>query len=114
MQPSIWKYLAILLLFLLAGCEQNILFFGAIPNEDSLHAQIVNAKAITDAIIKANSSESRGDARVVVIPLKKFYSMPIAINFCNDIVIELQGKLTACNRIKNWPRSTRSSNKYSY
>lgn len=37
--------------------------------------------------------------------------MPIKMNYCSNIVIEIQGKLTACNRIKNWPKS---ANKISY
>lgn len=101
------------LLPILLYCSQNILKFGAIPNEDSLQAQQANAKAINEAIIKANSSDSFGDARIVVIPNKKFYTLPIKINKCQDIVVEIQGKIAACNRIKHWPR-TSSSNRFSY
>lgn len=38
-----------------------------------------------------------------MIPAKKFYTMPFKIDYCHDIIIEIQGKITACNRIKNWP-----------
>lgn len=93
------------LLIVLAASAQNILHFGAIPDEDTLSAQTANAHAINFAIIKANSSESVGDARVVVIPRGKFYTLPITINYCNHIVMEIQGKVAACNRIKHWPRT---------
>lgn len=105
------------LLFLLlahALASQNILNFGAIPNEDSLHAQIINANAINQAIIAANSSASTGDARTVVIPKHAFYSLTIKVNYCRNITIEIQGKLIACNRIKNWPRTVRTGTRYSY
>ena len=68
-------------------CSQNILKFGAISNEDSYPAQQANAKAINQAIIQANSSDSFGDARIVVIPNQKFYTLPLKINSCQDIVI---------------------------
>ncbi len=50
------KYLLIALLLCVCFSQQNIIEYGAIPNEDTLHAQVINAKAINDAIIKANSS----------------------------------------------------------
>jgi polygalacturonase len=104
----------VLLLSLLAAicaCSQNILRFGAIPNDDTLHAQTANAHAISAAIAAANSSASTGDARVVVVPRGKFYSLPFTLNHCNHIVLEIQGKLSACNRIKHWPHN---SNRLSY
>lgn len=57
------------------------------------------------AISKANASEAMGDARVVLIPNHKYYSMPIVIDHVSDIVIEIRGRLAACNRIKHYPRS---------
>ena len=81
------KIFAICLLLFFSICEQNILKFGAIPNEDTLQAQTANAHAIAAAIAKANSSESTGDARVVVIPKGKFYSLPIRLNHCYDIIL---------------------------
>lgn len=77
----------LILLPILLLCSQNILKFGAIPNEDSYPAQQANAKAINQAIIQANSSDSFGDARIVVIPNQKFYTLPLKINSCQDIVI---------------------------
>ena len=71
-----------LLYFLVLTCTlaiQDIMHFGAIPNEDSLKAQVANAKAINLAIEKARDKESTGDERIVVVPTKKFYTMPIAI-----------------------------------
>lgn len=107
-----FSLLVILITHTLAA--QNILNYGAIINEDSLHAQTINANAINQAIVTANSSSSIGDARTVVIPNHRFYSLTIKINYCRNIVIEIQGKLIACNRIKNWPRTKRTGTRFSY
>jgi len=56
MTITIKKFILIAILIALIYGSQNILNFGAIPNEDSLHAQLKNQKAINDAIIKANST----------------------------------------------------------
>jgi hypothetical protein len=40
------RHIILALLPILLYCSQNILKFGAIPNEDSLQAQQANAKAI--------------------------------------------------------------------
>ena len=111
---AICSFLLLILLINHALASQNILNFGAIANEDSLHAQTINANAINQAIIAANSSSSTGDARTIVIPNHRFYSLTIKINYCRNIVIEIQGKLIACNRIKNWPRTARTGTHYSY
>lgn len=107
---TLLKIFAISLFIVFSLCGQNILNFGAISNEDTLQAQTANAHAINAAIAKANSSESTGDSRVVVIPKGKFYSLPITINYCFDIVIEIQGKLVACSRIKHWPKNSNRIN----
>lgn len=108
------RFILLFLLLAHALSSQNILNFGAIANEDSLHAQTATANAINQAIIAANSSTSTGDARIVVIPKHRFYSLPIKINYCRNITIEIQGKLIACNRIKNWPRTAHTGTRYSY
>lgn len=102
----LWKVLAICFLTTFCVCIQNILQFGAVPNEDTLQAQTLNAHALDAAIKKANSSESVGDARIVVIPHGKFYTLPFSINYCKNIVIEIRGKISACNRIKHWPHDS--------
>ena len=111
---AICSFTLLCLLIIHADATQNILNYGAITNEDSLHAQTINANAINQAIIIANSSSSIGDARTVVIPNHRFYSLTIKINYCRNIIIEIQGKLIACNRIKNWPRTKRTGTRYSY
>lgn len=105
---SIFIWLSLLLI---TSPRQNIMDYGAVANEDSLRAQQANQKAIMQAIAKANSSESIGDQRVILIPNSKFYSLPFFISQASDIVLEIRGKLSACNRIKHWPKS---SNKISY
>jgi len=65
---------------------QEIIKFGAVPNEDTLIAQQKNQAAINQAIAKANSPESFGDNRTVLIE-KKFYTLPITIANAHDLVI---------------------------
>ncbi len=106
--------LTILLFTLLcvpALCFQDILAFGAVPNDDTLPAQQKNQRAITLALKHALLPTSTGDDRTVLIPAKKFYSLPIAIENATDLTLEIRGKLIACNRIKHWPRE---SNRFSY
>lgn len=107
------RYLLLLCLVLQSQAAQNILLMGAIPNEDTLTAQQTNQRILTEAIAKANSSSSTGDARIVIVPQRTFYILPIRIEYAKDIVIEIRGKLTACNRIRNWP-FTGSSKKPNY
>lgn len=104
------KILATCFLVTLCVCAQNILQFGAVPDEDTLQAQTLNAHALDAAIKKANSSESLGDARIVMIPKGKFYTLPFTIHYCNNIVIEIRGKIAACNRIKHWPHNSNRIN----
>ena len=95
---------SILLILALATCTvciYDILSFGAVPNADHLQAQSANTKAIIAAIKKANSSDGE---RIVRIPNKKFYSMPIRIEYVHNISIEITGKLLASQSIAHWPR----------
>ena len=39
--------------------------------------------------------------------------MPIVFEHCHDIVFEIRGKLSACNRIKNYPKTV-NGKRYSY
>jgi hypothetical protein len=97
--------ITIFYVFTLTLASQNILQFGAIPNEDSLSAQLANQKAINKAIARALLPESFDDSRIVVIPKGKYYSLPIIIKNAHYLTIEVQGKLIACNKIKNWPKN---------
>ena len=40
--------------------------------------------------------------------------MPITIENTNNIVIEIRGKITACNRLKHYPKTTDSNKKSTY
>jgi hypothetical protein len=103
------------LLVLQVYSAQDILIMGAIPNEDTLSAQITNQLIIQRAIDIANASSSIGDDRMVIIPHKKtFYTLPFVINYAHDIVIEIRGKLSACNRIRNWPINVNSNKGIDY
>ena len=52
------KYLLFTILITNALCVQDILSFGAVPNEDTLQAQFKNTEAILKAIKTANSSQT--------------------------------------------------------
>ena len=71
--------LLLLSLLHLTFSVQDITHFGAIKNDDSLQAHLANQKALTQAIETAKSPSSQGDARIVVIPSHKYYSLPIVI-----------------------------------
>ena len=79
--------LVALLLFSCALCFQDILAFGAVPNEDTLVAQQKNQRAIALAIKHALLPTSGGDDRTVLIPQQKFYSLPFAIEDATDITL---------------------------
>jgi hypothetical protein len=55
----------------------DITHFGAVPNSDTITDQFKNQKAILDAIKAANASLA--SERIVRIPGKRFYSMPIRV-----------------------------------
>jgi len=75
---------ALLLLLFATNCLYDILSFGAVPNSDTLRDQFANQKAILEAIKQANASKTE---RVVRIPNKKFYSMPIRVENVHNISI---------------------------
>lgn len=99
------RFLISIVLFICCVAIQDITFFGAVKNDDRLPAQQLNQIAITQAIAKANSSSIDSDDRVVVIPKHKYYSLPIVLDHVSDVVIEVRGTLSACNRIKNYPKT---------
>ena len=80
----------------------DITHFGAVPNSDTISDQFKNAKAILDAIKAANASLS--SERVVRIPDKRFYSMPIRVENVHNVTISVVGKLIASKNVKHWPR----------
>lgn len=76
------KIIIITLIFSLTYCVYDITQFGAIPNSDTVTDQFINQRAILAAISAANSSNGE---RVIKIPSKKFYSMPIRIENAHNI-----------------------------
>jgi hypothetical protein len=94
------KILLLTTLLVLGSSVYDILSFGAVPNSDTVHDQFINAEAILKAIQAANSSQGE---RVVRIPNKKFYSMPIRIEYVHNITITIMGKLIASKSVKHWP-----------
>lgn len=90
---------------------QDITSFGAVKNEDTLSAQQTNQVAIMQAIAQANLTTSAGDDRVVIVPTHTYYTLPIVLDHVYDVVLEVRGKLSACNRIKHYPKT---ENRISY
>ena len=78
------KIATLLLLLFTASCLYDIFSFGAVPNSDTLKDQFANQRAILEAIKQANASKTE---RVVRIPNKKFYSMPIRVENVHNISI---------------------------
>jgi len=72
------KQLLLLATLLVLSCSlYDIMHFGAVPNSDTITDQFKNQKAILDAIKAANASLT--SERIVRIPDKRFYSMPIRV-----------------------------------
>ena len=72
------KQLLLLATLLVLSCSlYDITHFGAVPNSDTITDQFKNQKAILDAIKAANASLT--SERIVRIPDKRFYSMPIRV-----------------------------------
>lgn len=72
------KKLLILSTLLIIACSIfDITHFGAVPNSDTITDQFKNQKAILDAIRAANASTT--SERIIRIPDKRYYSMPIRI-----------------------------------
>lgn len=79
----------------------DILSFGAVANSDTLMDQLANSRALFKAIMAANVSEGE---RVVRIPSKKFYSMPVRVSNVHNISILILGRWMASQNIAKWPR----------
>jgi hypothetical protein len=94
---------SLLLLALLTLCTSiyDIMEFGAVANSDVVSDQFKTQRAILSAIAAANSSQGE---RIVRIPNKKFYTMPIRVDYGHNITIEIIGKLIASKNVRNWPR----------
>lgn len=102
---------AVLLLAFLAlsSCIFDITQFGAVPNSDVLGDHFKNQRAILSAIAAANASSGE---RIVRIPNKKFYTMPIRVDYGHNITIEVVGKLIASKNVRNWPREPENPTYY--
>jgi hypothetical protein len=54
----------------------NILQYGAIPNHDTIEVQLINQKALINAIYAANNDSSD---KIVIVPKKTFYMLPAIV-----------------------------------
>lgn len=92
----------ILLLLIVSGsCIFDIDQYGAVANSDTVNDQFKTQQAILSAIRAANVSQGE---RIVRIPAKKYYSMPIRVEHAHNITIEIVGKLIASKNVRHWPR----------
>ena len=64
----------------------NILDYGAIPHHDIYSAQIANQQAFIKATLLANSSDGE---RIVKVPKKTFYFMPMEFNNLFNVTFEI-------------------------
>ena len=67
--------------------------------KDNLESHFLNQKALKNAFIAANSSLN---SRIVVIPEKSFYSMPVRLENLYNITMNLAGKWIASTNVKLW------------
>lgn len=101
------NFLQVLLLFIsqtLLLNAFNIDDFGAIANDYSYDASIINGKAFRSALLAANN----GSDRTVLIEYGKVYNMLPAGNVQNlvNVTIQLDGNITShINDTKQWPVS---------
>lgn len=80
--------LNLVLLLLCSAALTNCLFdisdFGAVANSDIVNDQFKTQRAILSAIKAANSSQGE---RIVRIPNKKYYSMPIRVDYVHNVTL---------------------------
>lgn len=79
----------------------DILNYGAVPKADSVPDHFRNQRAILSAIADANRSSGE---RIIRIPAKTFYSMPIRVENARNITFLILGKLAASKNVRQWPR----------
>ncbi len=91
----------LLLLIVSGSCIFDIDHYGAVVNSDTVNDQFKTQQAILSAIKAANASTGE---RIVRIPARKYYSMPIRVEYAHNITIEVMGKLIASKNVRNWPR----------
>lgn len=100
------KILFLLLLIIIpCFCFIDILDYGAVPNSDTIPDQLRNQKALLAAMKAANVS---ANDRTVRIPYKKFYSLPVRVEYHHNITIEIIGRWIASKSVRNWMKQPNS------
>ena len=98
---TLMNLIVISLLVCLSFSAFDITDYGAVPHSDTVSAQFRNQKAILEAFRAANASAVD---RVVRIPAKTYYSMPIRIENASNVSILILGKLSASKNVRYWPK----------
>ena len=87
---------------------QNILDFGAIPDDDSLKAEQVNAQAFMDALVAANYTTDGTEREVLVPSGHTFGMMAVWGDEFTNITITIDGNIKASKRFNKWPTNGNS------
>ena len=86
-----------------AFARLDIRDFGAIPNDDSLHAERANAQAFMEAITAANYTDIAEDKEVYLPEDMTFHSMPVYAEYVRNLTITIDGTIKASKRHHVWP-----------
>lgn len=96
------KHLAAVCLVLLTTVHaiHDIRDYGAISDDDSLHAERTNAQAVMDAIVAANYTEglAEGDREVLIPANCTFNMMPAYAEHLTNLTITIDGTIKASKR----------------
>ena len=92
MRRKITKLIIVLLCLGLTQGVFDITNYGAVANSDNIKDHITNQNALNLAISAANNSNVQ---RVIRIPAKTFYTMPIRVSNAHNITFEILGRWAA-------------------
>ena len=88
----------------LFACRHSILDHGAVPNNSSTEIAFINAKAVTSAVLAANSSDTD---REVHIPTGQgnpiFFMMPITFANLYNVTFIIDAVVALSEDNENWP-----------
>jgi hypothetical protein len=94
------------LLTLIVTCFSNVNIdsFGAIADKDDIESQQANIKAIQSAVKAAYYELDK----MVLIPNKTYYILPLTFTNLKGIAIYNRGTLVASQSVDNWPKEGKS------
>jgi len=86
-----------------AWARHDIRDYGAIANDESYNAELVNQEAFKRALVAANSTSEKEDREVYVPTGLSFNLMPVWGNYLRDLTITIDGTIKASKRHNYWP-----------